>query len=91
MNQLQKEAVRIAASQHAEYYNYDQREYARAYNSFLRGYQTCASSHQAEIERLKEALRQIQSMKRLPGEVNDNYAFNRCWHIATDSLTPKAG
>jgi hypothetical protein len=35
---------------------------------------------------LVEALEKIAQMKREPGETTDTYAFNRCWHIATEAL-----
>lgn len=31
-------------------------------------------------------LEKIVTMKREPGEITDQYAFNRCWHIASDLL-----
>lgn len=49
---------------------------------FLRPIQSSPSS----TDVLVEALREIESMKRLPGETTDNYAFNRCWHIASNAL-----
>lgn len=39
---------------------------------------------------LIEALEQIQKMKPLPGETDYKYAYNRCWHIATDALSEYA-
>lgn len=40
-----------------------------------------------EIIRLKKALVAISFMKRLPGEKDDKYVYNRCWNIAVEALT----
>lgn len=47
-----------------------------------------ASTGQAwEIRVLRDALERVRTMKRLPGENNDTYVFNRCWHIADAALS----
>jgi hypothetical protein len=39
-----------------------------------------------EWVKMRKALQQIETMKRLPGETTDTYAFNRCYHLATEAL-----
>jgi hypothetical protein len=46
------------------------------------------SDEQREKDRLVGALEKIAEMKREAGETSDTYAFNRCWHIATEALKP---
>jgi hypothetical protein len=40
----------------------------------------------SEVDRLRKALADIAAMKLLPGETDHKYAYNRCWHIAIDTL-----
>lgn len=43
----------------------------------------------SRIKELEEALEKIQGMKLQGRETDYKFAFNRCWHIATDVLNKK--
>lgn len=43
-------------------------------------------SSPCQCGKYREALDKIIEMKREPNETTDTYAFNRCWHIATEAL-----
>jgi hypothetical protein len=64
-------------------------EYARTYNGtklIKRPYIAGAEREASLSAGLVKALQEIAAMKREPGETTDTYAFNRCWHIATEAL-----
>ena len=47
-----------------------------------------AESPTCLCDKYREALEAILKMKREPGEMNDTYVYNRCWHIADKALNP---
>jgi len=64
-------------------------EYARTYKGtkLIKRPYIDGAEHEASLSAgLVKALQEIAAMKREPGETTDTYAFNRCWHIATEAL-----
>lgn len=65
--------------------NYSQKRIA-AFTAQLKKQEEEIYSQRKRIKEYEDALQKIQLMKRLPGEKDDYYAFNRCWHLATNAL-----
>lgn len=50
------------------------------------GFIVGATEYASCAQILEEALENIMQMKLEAGETDYKYAFNRCWHIANDTL-----
>lgn len=64
-------------------------EYARTYKGtkLIKRSYIYGAEHEASLSAGLVKAQKIAAMKREPGETTDTYAFNRCWHIATEALT----
>lgn len=58
-------------------------------NAYIAGAQSSLQPSSPDPTVLVQALRDIIEMKLEPGEKDYKYAFNRCWHIATEALNNK--
>jgi hypothetical protein len=65
----------------------DKASFTHSHSTFRIGAEFGYSLSSKRIEQLEEALRKIAAMKKLETETTYDYAFNRCWHIATEALT----
>lgn len=92
MSELPKEVIERISKDVNEVYQYGKWERRKAYviGAIVEATRSAAllEEKDEEIERLKTALDQINMATRLPGETDDKYLFNRCWHIANEATQP---